>query len=947
MDPASISIGAVQIAFACGQATVTIIKWVNDVRSAGERIQGFYEEILALKATYDGLSDCLKSPVMAEAARTSNKANDGRHLWAQVKTALDDSRLTIKEINHHLDKISKASGILKKARSHLEESLRKGELGRLRERIRFFNTTISLPIQMVCVMLQLEQRDQSAESQRNLDRRFVQIEQTMRELIVSLTYQSDTTLRGETLIVGSTDSRQDPRGRDNYLTFARRILTSASAAASTRSTYSTISPRIEPPAPLELRGNLPELNNSEFQRSRRTIPDWISASNPEQFTDQVAQTLGNNSTDGREPAQAKVSDAVDFRLAQRYLKNGQEKAAEGQHESAERNFKKALELLAKYDFSNRIAFQPAEVVLMLSQSCLKQQKHDEAIALLTPVADGKVNIFPSSVDVADEAIPAQYRPDKLQSLAASHQLGEAYRAKGDFERGKVHARKAFMDRTDELGETDEKTLESVQLLIDIYRDMGAEEDAEAYEEFLTPSPMTKKPAESIDTDTPSDEPTITSSVSPPASEVRGVPATSSPAPPRKATRGWRDKLSRNMLGRNHSASLRDTRSGSDDRKTSFSRTTTLNSTIPETPSSFTSPHLQFQTSNINVPSTTSSPINQLTSPASDSAPPSHHRLSSRADSWNSEALDHGMLTPNIAFNPASAAMLEPHFKAVAEHCAANKLDKAATVGLKFLEGYDSRNFIIRRDELESNIKKGTSRARGLAATGKGYAPIHYFCEMRDECAAEVAMLVRYGVDVNTVCYKAGFKAGPELTPLGLAIRAGHTRVARILLEVSGVKVDTRDGEGMTPLMVATRSRLYEVVRLMLEKHYPQCVPTGEAKWPKGWYGNSLLHDAARHCDAQLVTLLLEKGIEDVNGVDRFGKTPLMYAIIKSDVFEEKKQKLCRERVKVVRKLVEFGADVNQIDKHGYTAATYAAREEDEELKAAVGEPRFELPVTDV
>lgn len=136
MDPFSISIGALQIATACGSATVTLIKVINDIRTADERIRSFYEELVALKTTYDGLKDCLGSPIMLEAARTSNKTNDGRHLWAQVRIALDDSLLTVAKVNQHLDKINKTSGIMKRARSTLEESLKTGELGRLKERLK-------------------------------------------------------------------------------------------------------------------------------------------------------------------------------------------------------------------------------------------------------------------------------------------------------------------------------------------------------------------------------------------------------------------------------------------------------------------------------------------------------------------------------------------------------------------------------------------------------------------------------------------------------------------------------------------------------------------------------------------------------------------------------------------------------------------------------------------
>lgn len=928
MDPFSISVGALQIAGACGQATMTIIKWVVDVRTAGERIQGFYEEIVSLKATYDGLKDCLSSPVMVEAARTSNQTNDGRHLWAQVKTALDDSLHTINSINYHLDRINKTTGLMRRVRTQLDESLCKGELGRLRERVKWFNANISLPIQLVCVMLQLEQRDLNAEAQRKLDRRFYQIEQTMRELIVSLNYQSDTSLRGETLIVGSTDSSIDPKGKENYLTFARRILISASTAASTRSSLSTVSPQIDPPPRLELKGSMPNTDTSDIQQRRRTIPDWISSSNPEQFADQVVNAFGN-STSSLSTTKTR-SDGVPFRLAQQYLKNGQEKAEEHSHESAEKNFKKALDLLAKHDFSGRIAFQPAEVVLMLSQSCLKQQKYDEAIALLIPVAEAEANIFPASCKMVEEAIPPGYQPDRLQSLAASQLLGEVFRDKGDHEQAKDHALKAFMDRIDELGEQDEKTLESVRLLIAIYHDMGDEEEAMAYEVFLTPGPP-KKPTESIHTEVTSEENTAAASMSSLPLEIKAsVPER--PAPAKKTTSKWRNMLS----GRNNSIDVQD-RPKTDDRKTSFSRTTTVSSAVPETPPMFAT--LEPTTSPRAIP------ISHLTSPSDEAA---SRRLSSRADSWDSSSRPSIPSNGNPATNDratASTAYLEPQFATVASLCAEGKLDRAAKVGLTFLESYPSPSFITRRDELKRNIRDGTSAAKGLAATGRGYAPIHYFCELRQECLDEVRMLVKCGVDVNTGCYRAGFTSGEVLTPLGLAIARGHERVAMLLVGAKGLKLDARDGDGMVPLLAAGRKGLYEVVRALIRTHGEKCVPAGDYAWPSIWYGNSVLHDAARHCDRELVGILLGAGIGgDINGQDRFGKTPLMYAVIKTDAVGKDRGRMCKQRLEVVRMLMEAGADVNRIDMKGLTASAYADTEGDESLKAAVGEARFELPV---
>ena len=128
MDPFSISVGALQIASVCAQCTVQIIKWVGDVRTVESRIQGFYDEVLALQATYEGLEESLRSPIMLEAARSSNKTSDGSHLWIQVQVAMEDSTKTVNRIRKVLDELSRHTGPLRSVKKQLHESLTNGEL---------------------------------------------------------------------------------------------------------------------------------------------------------------------------------------------------------------------------------------------------------------------------------------------------------------------------------------------------------------------------------------------------------------------------------------------------------------------------------------------------------------------------------------------------------------------------------------------------------------------------------------------------------------------------------------------------------------------------------------------------------------------------------------------------------------------------------------------------
>ena len=928
MDPFSISVGALQCAQVAAQVTVTIIKWVGDVKTVDQRIRGFYEEVLALRATYEGLEESLRSPMMAEAARVASQNTDGAILWQQVRIALDDSTKTIGRIQSVLDDISRHTGPLRRVKTQLQESLTNGELGRLRQRVQFFNATISLPIQMVCVMLQLEQRGMTAEHQRKLDLKFMSIESTMRNLIRELTQpsRSSTTLSGaSTLIVGGADGNLDPRGKDSYLTFAKKIISSASAAASTRSSLSTISPQIDPPTLNEV-GASPPPYAAQHQQDQRRTSQWTRTLS-QTTTNPVAELSSPIDLPPAVPPESPMprgpSSEVAYKLTRTHLKLGQEKADQGNHENAEKSFRKALDLLENNDFSGRIAFTPAEVVLMLSNSCFHQKKYNDAIELLTPVAEREVDVFPKSARTAgsiSQPSTTSVQPDTLQALAASHMLGQVYQQQGDLEKAKEHTLKAFLARMDELGDQDSKTLESVQLLVNIFRDMGDEADAEAYAAFLEPEPVQKSDAYSqlSRTAAATEDETAVASGSPPPSEIAFVPPPLAISHPTQQPRSSFASRFRN-IGRNSNTNLQRS-PNAEPQRNSFSRTPTLdegyNTSILSPTTRADTRHFSASESSYDRPN---SFVDDL-STAPSSAKPTLERS-------------------------ASIRTLEPTFQAVQQLCIERKHAKAVDLAISFMEAYESNTFILRRDALEKNIKKGGDK--GLAATGHGYAPIHFFCELKEECVGEVALLLKYGADPNAIAYKAGYTASnsPDiLSPLHLAISRGHNAIAALLLEHKDLKPDIKDGIGFYPLLAACRTRNYAVVRTLLTNFAPKCIPRD---YPSSWYGNSVLHDAARHCDLRLVDLLLETGLFDVNQCDKFGKVCLHHAVIKTDVARpEQKAMMLAERQAVVQRLLDAGAEKNAIDNREMTPRAYADREQvsegANELIALLGEVRFEM-----
>ena len=529
MDPISILAGSAQIVAFCGATTQVILRYVVDVRTADERIRGFYEEITSLKQTYHEVESCLESPVLRAAAEASYKTDDGKRLWNAVRDALNDSRAIMKKVTEVLDKIHKTRGFAKRPRTQFEESVRKGELGSLRDRLRYFNRNIALSIQMVTVLTSQENKQIGQDTQRDLDIKFHRLEAMMTDVLRRLDSPTAEELRGTTLVVGSVDD-YNPQGQ-NYLDFARRFLTSASAVATERSNLSTISPPIEP-SPRYHGG---AAGSSPLQR-RQTIALWASDVNVS--ADSPGQTEG--AALAEETQALRRAEGRNYRLAESYLKLGPERTKAGNHESAEKIYRSALAILAENDFSGRISYHPAEIVLMLSQACLRQQKYDECIDMLKRVADRSENIFPASC-APTPAVLSAYQADILQSLAACHLLGEVYRQKGNYEEAKDHALKAVDQRTDTLGESDAMTLESVELLIQIYREMGDSETADAYMVFLDVNPSNAS-VHSTHEDFLSEAPTAITipEMSPPPSEATSPPPEH---PTLVQTRsGWRSKL---------------------------------------------------------------------------------------------------------------------------------------------------------------------------------------------------------------------------------------------------------------------------------------------------------------------------------------------------------------------------------------------------------------------
>jgi tetratricopeptide (TPR) repeat protein len=748
-----------------------------------------------------------------------------------------------------------------------------------RQRIQFFNAALSLPIQMVCVMLQLEQRGLTTESHASLDQKLVSLEKSMTNLAQSLNSPSR-----RTTLIGSDAAPVEDEGMKTYVAFAKKFLATASAAASVRSSLSTVSPAVEPDRDTESQ-SAAVISKSIDDQAR--VEGWIQVSSPTSQEPRQPPQMGLRHSHLKLKDGADDSDLeIEFMRTKQHLKLGQEGNEAHEYAKAERHFRRALALMQRHDFDGRISLQPAEVILLLADCCLHQEKLDEAIALLLPIAERRSEIFPPGSTPETTTRGSGCAPDTLQALAADHLLGRVFMLRGDFDNAECHGLRAFTERRKELGRNDEKTIESVQLVIEIYRTRGEdgdEEEAEVYEVFLSPTEdAVSVPALKPQEMQHSDQQALISSVDSPGATVLQSP--------QSAPRGIRDRL--RHLGRHSQSGMPPS---PDLQRFSISRSTTLNDAIePE--------HLSpFGLQGIRSPS-----------------------IASTQDQTLSVYDDSSVATPpsTTLERSSSSRILEPTYKAITDLCREGKENRAIKIALPYLGTYQSKVMIIREPELRENLRHGIGR--GLAKTGKGYAPLHFFCELNVECTEEINLLIRDGVDVNAVAYKAGYTKDP-FTALQLATERGFSNITALLLAVRGIKTNVRDPEGYTPLMTACRKGYHTIVTQLLS--FP--LPTD---FPQTWHGNTLLHDASRRCDPVLVELFLDHHAE-IDHRDRFGKTALMHAVVKADIPDPvERRKRIRGRCMTVRILLESGADPTLKDyRTGKSVREYAVEEEDQEL----------------
>jgi tetratricopeptide (TPR) repeat protein len=657
---------------------------------------------------------------------------------------------------------------------------------------------------------------------------------------------------------------------------ARRFLSNASVASSTMSAAGASVSGTEPTTGVGIH-LMSDLGGSLSGEDRSRIESWVRPL--ERPGSGALEGTVFRSMFGEVQMSAMVNDGVDeddeydleYELTRAFLQNGQAKVEKGDYAGAEACFRKALTKLESHAFDHKIALMPSDVRLMLASACVKQNKFDDAESLLLPLSSSR------------DASAA------LQTYAANHLLGELYLQKGDYTQAETSTISAAKGRRKHLGKTHPLYAESIWLLVQMYSAKGDEAEAEVWQTFLPPSLQ------------PLSERYISNPVN---------------TPPESFLVPEKPAISKTKLPKSSKTSF-----FSPQESQQQSDLTQQRSKSPLlSPASQLSFPTRFETQESNLLATPSSPTNPFSSGSLTMTSISDHsvsvpRRSQSSDLPPSESL-HSVETLNLQHT-----IIVSRFSVIQRLCNGGDRLQAAEEALKYLQEYvsDPRSMPY-WSEIRDNVSNGDTH--GLAGTGYGFAPLHFFASLSKECAFEVQVLIDYGVDVNAITHvKSACRRPVHYTALQIAAECGHTNIVRLLSAASGIDLECRNSDGLTPLFIAWKHGHIGVVKILLDRG------ASSNGSPNVWQGNCLLHGAAWLCNLEVTKHLLSRPNVEVNARNNVGSTPLIAAVISSDIADERVRRAkIASRLPVLRALLSAGANYRLRNNAGRNAMYYAELE---------------------
>ena len=205
-----------------------------------------------------------------------------------------------------------------------------------------------------------------------------------------------------------------------------------------------------------------------------------------------------------------------------------------------------------------------------------------------------------------------------------------------------------------------------------------------------------------------------------------------------------------------------------------------------------------------------------------------------------------------------------------------------------------------RCEDEARVKVSVARliSAGVDVTvmnKHGETPLHVAAR-RNNCGI-MRLLINHGADSNA-------RGRYKRTPLFFATR--HVEATNVLIE-NGADVNARDEQGITPLLdiLGKKHASIDVVRVLLSAG-------ADANATDKRKRNSLHHAVLKRDSHDAIRLRFKAGV-DVNASDEDGRTPLHLVFWKGSSFE-----LEKEKIDMAQLLIDNGAYVDTLDKHGHT-----------------------------
>jgi len=189
-----------------------------------------------------------------------------------------------------------------------------------------------------------------------------------------------------------------------------------------------------------------------------------------------------------------------------------------------------------------------------------------------------------------------------------------------------------------------------------------------------------------------------------------------------------------------------------------------------------------------------------------------------------------------------------------------------------------------------------ARGASTKATDKdGDTALHILAWFKGDFVPLLDALVEKGADVDAI-------NSQSKTPLIVAAEVGNELVATNLLLKHGARPNLADRKGITPLMYALRSRLFNLTHELLKR--------GANVNAIALDGNTALHAASMVFNANLLAQLMRNAVE-IDKINKRGETPLNTAAATGNYL-------------LLWFLLERDVNINAADDHGRTALHRAA-----------------------